>query len=175
MNIFNAFEYRDGALFWKERTEDEFKNPSYCSRWNKRWAGKRAGNQVKRKDSATSYRCICFKGKKYYEHRIIWEILMGPIAEGMEIDHIDHNGINNDINNLRLVSNMDNCKNKPALKNNTSGHIGVSKSGKKWRAYIGKNDKQIFLGSFDSVELAAKARKDAEIRFSYHKNHGAAQ
>jgi hypothetical protein len=35
------------------------------------------------------------------------------------------------------------------------------------------NGKQKRLGSFDRIEEAAKARKEAEIRYGFHENHGA--
>lgn len=54
-------------------------------------------------------------------------------------------------------------------KNNKSGHKGVTwvESRKKWRAYIGYQGKQIFIGNFDKKEDAIKARKLAEEK--YHK------
>ena len=50
------------------------------------------------------------------------------------------------------------------LRNNTSGHKGVSWSASKgkWRAYITLRDKQLFLGYYDDVQEAAKARQEAE-------------
>lgn len=38
------------------------------------------------------------------EHRMIWERHFGPIPEGYEMHHIDHNRLNNDISNLMLVT-----------------------------------------------------------------------
>lgn len=173
MEFTDVFEYLGGALYWKERPASAFKNPSYQGRWNKRWAGKRAGNIVQREESATAYRCVCVCGKKYYEHRVIWEMFFGKIPPGMEIDHLDHNGINNKIENLRITSTAGNSKNKPRLKNNTSGFTGVSRAGGRWRAYIGAGDKQIWLGSFASIEAARNARDSANSKHRYHRNHGA--
>lgn len=48
-------------------------------------------------------RCI-FKGKLTTMHRAIWEMANGPIPEGCEIHHKDHNGLNNDINNLQMLT-----------------------------------------------------------------------
>lgn len=172
MNFNELLEYRDGFLFWKKRLEDKFKDPRYCERWNKRWSGRIAGCEVSRKSSSTAYMTVCVNGKKYYQHRVIWEMLKGKIPDGMEIDHQDHNGLNNLIENLRLTSPLGNGQNKPRLKNNTSGYVGVSKSGSKWRAYIGEGNKQIWLGSFDSFDDAKMAREKASSRYSFHCNHG---
>lgn len=37
-------------------------------------------------------------------HRYVWECINGPIPEGYEIHHIDHNKANNDISNLMLLT-----------------------------------------------------------------------
>lgn len=51
-------------------------------------------------------------GKRYgrYVHRLVWETFMGDIPEGLEINHIDHNKLNNSLSNLELVSHSDNLK-----------------------------------------------------------------
>lgn len=48
---------------------------------------------------------------------------------------------------------------------NTSGYTGVARAGNKWRAYIGYQKKRINLGSFDNIEDAIAARKDAEKKY----------
>ena len=57
------------------------------------------------------YVYIRFMGKLRQAHRIIWEMHHGPIPEGMEIDHINHVTDDNRIENLRLVTRKENCKN----------------------------------------------------------------
>jgi len=58
-------------------------------------------------------------------------------------------------------------------KNNSSGVQGVRilPSGK-FCAYIMVNRKQISLGSYETIEEAATARKDAEALYGFHENHG---
>lgn len=60
-------------------------------------------------------------------HRFIWELKNGKIPKGYEVDHIDRNGLNNQISNLRLVTHAENMCNKSKLKDNISGFIGISK------------------------------------------------
>lgn len=47
-------------------------------------------------------------GKKIAVHRVIWELLNGPIPEGKVIDHINQNRSDNRIENLILASISDN-------------------------------------------------------------------
>jgi hypothetical protein len=90
------------------------------------------------------------------------------------IDHIDGDGSNNPIVNLRDVSHRDNQKNKRLYSNNISGVVGVSfrQSRQKWVAQINTPDGLKSLGRFASFEDAVAARKAGEIKYGYHKNHG---
>ncbi len=47
-------------------------------------------------------------------------------------------------------------------RNNTSGHIGVSKYGDKWRARLMLRGKEVFYGEYDTKEKAVQARENAE-------------
>tara|TARA_R110002153_G_scaffold160823_1_gene313155 strand:+ start:191 stop:676 length:486 start_codon:yes stop_codon:yes gene_type:complete len=95
-------------------------------------------------------------------HRII----MGD-PEGLVIDHINRNPLDNRRDNLRIVSRQENQMNLSINKNNKSGVAGVNwnKNANKWVAQIMYKNKSIFLGIFDNLEDAAKARKDAEEEY----------
>lgn len=88
-------------------------------------------------------------------HRII---LNAPIS--MEIDHIDHNGLNNQKSNLRICTHYQNNINR-YIQNNT-GYAGVYIRKYKDKKYIFAsvkiNNKSIHLGRFRTVEDAALAR-----------------
>jgi|SRR6185436_7449146 len=86
-------------------------------------------------------------------HRLI----MGFPA-GMDIDHINHNTLDNRRTNLRSVPhhvNMLNRKSAPA--NSSSGIRGVRWTKGSWRADIESNKQKFHLGSFASKEDAAAA------------------
>ncbi len=59
------------------------------------------------------YVCLMHNGIKrdYRVHRLVYKVFVGDIPEGMVIDHIDGNKLNNNINNLRCVSPTDNMRN----------------------------------------------------------------
>ena len=99
---------------------------------------------------------------KDYLHRIITNA-----PKGYEVDHIDRNTLNNRRENLRVCTRQENSRNKTKQRNNTSGYKGVSwdKAKKKWRAFISVDKKQIFLGRYDNIEEAIKARQQADIKY----------
>jgi hypothetical protein len=78
--------------------------------------------------------------------------IMKP-KKGFDVDHEDHNGLNNQRYNLRECTHAQNTRNKHKSSNNKSGYKGVIKMGNKWRAKI----RQIYLGLFDSPIDAARA------------------
>ena len=61
--------------------------------------------------------------------------------------------------NLRWVTQQENSVHRTRLsKNNTSGFLGVSRMGTRWRAYFTAGGEHLFLGLFDTAEDAARAR-----------------
>jgi len=110
----------------------------------------------------------------YMVHRLIWFMNYGFIDAKKHIDHINHNKLDNRLINLRLVEENINHKNKPMQKNNTSGYCGVyfNKKSNAWFTSIPLNGKNKYLGAFKDKEDAIKCRKEAEIKYNYHPNHG---
>jgi len=58
--------------------------------------------------------------------------------------------------------------------NNTSGICGVTwnKKAEKWQAQITVAGRGIYLGVYDELQSAGKARKQAEAKYGFHVNHG---
>lgn len=98
----------------------------------------------------------------------------GTIPDGMQIDHINHNRLDNRLENLRLVCHNENSRNRSMNGNNTSKISGVhwDSRNNKWQARISVNGTRITLGHFSSLFDASCARKSAEKKFEYHNNHG---
>lgn len=87
-------------------------------------------------------------------HRVIMRT-----PQGREVDHINHNGLDNRRANLRECSHAENLHNQLHRKTGTSKYRGVywSKKAGKWRACIGCNNKRMSMGQYDSETEAAMA------------------
>ena len=168
------YEPETGKLFWRERTPDMFvdsdKFPAEvnCSQWNARFAEKEGFTKV----DVGGYRRGRVLNIQYQAHRVIWKMIYNEEPE--EIDHVEGNRSDNRIHMLRASNCIDNRKNKKRPLTNNSGVIGVawSKRNRKWRARIKVSKKNYELGFFADFDEAVAARKEAEKKYGFHKNHG---
>lgn len=122
--------------------------------------------------SVEGYLETSIKNKRFLVHRLIWLYMTGNLPE--QVDHINHNRQDNRWINLREVNNTNNIKNCSLSKNSVTKINGVNliKATNKYRAYITVNKKQIHLGIFDNINEAIAARKQANIDYGFHVNHG---
>jgi hypothetical protein len=101
-------------------------------------------------------------GKIQYLHRF----LLGITDPEVQVDHKNHNGLNNQRYNLRTATCADNQHNHWLHTNNTSGFKGVawSKRDKKWNASVTVGNRQLYIGLFPRPEDAARAYDEAAIQ-----------
>lgn len=163
------YDEATGALFWRERPPHFFSTESFCTGWNKRYAGKPALACP----GTRGYLHGAIFDKKYKAHRVAWALVNG-VWPAIHIDHIDGNTSNNRIQNLREANASINQKNKSRLSSNTSGICGVTrvKRDGKWRGRIVSEGKTYSLGCFVNKSDAAKSRKAAEEKFGFTERHG---
>lgn len=104
---------------------------------------------------SAAYGYVGIDGKSYRVHRVIWLLVYGTWPEH-EIDHIDQNKLNNRIENLRPTTRSENMRNIKMHRDNSSGYPGVSWDKKAWkfRADIRADNKNIYLGYFNTAEEA---------------------
>lgn len=78
---------------------------------------------------------VKLNGKLLLTHRVVWELVNGPLQDGEQIDHIDQDPTNNKVENLRKVSHTLNMRNRPKLRTNSSGTTGVHSCDVRGNAY----------------------------------------
>jgi len=100
--------------------------------------------------------------KGIWVHRLI----VG-LPQDKDVDHINHNTLDNRKQNLRVCTHQENLMNSKTQKNNTSGHKGVFflKKQNRYRAKISVNGKSVYLGTFKTFEEAVSARKKGERNY----------
>jgi len=108
-----------------------------------RWSASKQGTRIYAK------RYSKIKNEKRM-HRLIMNT-----PDGMEVDHIDHNGLNNQKSNLRICNRSQNSANKKPMGGRK--YRGICHHGGKVLSYIAKDGEQINLGSYETEDEAAKA------------------
>ncbi len=94
-------------------------------------------------------------------HRLIIGVL-----PSIQIDHIDHNGLNNRRSNLRFATNQQNNFNRKSHVNSSSKYKGVSwkKRERKWVAQISIKGKNKHLGYYANEKEAAMAYNKVALK-----------
>lgn len=102
--------------------------------------------------------------------RTLHSVIMGarPSSDA-QIDHINHNVLDNRRCNLRFVTQTENQRNRKMSQNNKSGHPGVYRNDREgrrpWDCGIWHNGKEIHLGTFDDLGEAIACRQAAEVSY----------
>ena len=116
------------------------------------------------------YLSFMLNGKRYYAHRVIWELCNGSIPADMCIDDVDGNGINNRIDNLRVASRSLNQRNRRLNKKGRFGLDGLVSHRGGYSVYCAGKYIKWTKDFFDACCI----RKSEERRNGYHINNGRA-
>lgn len=76
----------------------------------------------KGRDNDRGYAQVVIDGSRRYVHRLVWETLVGPIPNGLELDHLCRNTLCVNPDHLEVVSHAENVK---------RGNCGVHNRNKK--------------------------------------------
>lgn len=145
--------------------------PRNSKGWNTRFAGKQIGSIT----NTGFYYETSVLSEKWLLHRLAWFYVHGE--KPVVIDHINRDGLDNRLCNLRNVTHEDNMHNVKRHKTNKSGVNGVywHKQCRKWSVQIKINKKTTHVGVFTDFDEACAARKAAEVEHGWHENHGKGQ
>lgn len=152
------------------RNDLEFNPDTGIFRWRHGVASGNGAMRVKPGQEAGTnttdgYRQIRWRGRIYRTHRLAWLYVYGEWPDG-EIDHVNGNGRDNRLSNLRIASRSQNVANTRCRKTNKAGRKGVTWSphAGRWSAWIGAGGKTKHLGYFETRDQAHEAYKDAAQR-----------
>lgn len=126
----------------------------------KRTSNSTAIGEVAGGSKAHGYITICIDYKPYYAHRLAWLFVHGNWPTE-HIDHINGDGSDNRLCNLRAANQTQNLYNAAIHSNNTTGFKGVSfNRGKgEYQAYCSVDKKFYRLGYFATAIEASEARE----------------
>jgi len=106
-------------------------------------------------------------GKVYTKlvHRLIADMFIPNSDIFTEVDHINHNRLDNRLENLRWVTRSDNGRNQGMSKRNTSGEQGICfhKRDNSWRAQWNDNQGKIKEKSFSIKKYGDTQAKQLAI------------
>lgn len=167
-----SYDSETGDFYWKTRPRDMFKTHRSCKAFNNRFANKKVTQKPRLISNNYLQQSIYLLGKNRTASRIAWFMHYGEWPEHI-IDHINGDSTDNRIENLRDVSHKENCRNMARYSTNTTGVAGVSLTEYgTFKARIKVDGEEIHLGNYETLEEAAAARKEAEVEYGYHENHG---
>lgn len=126
---------------------------------------------LKQSVDSVGYPCVNLsdykKQKTFRVHQLVAIAFFNHLPnkyDGLIVDHIDNNKLNNMTTNLQLITNRKNSSKDK--KNKTSKYTGVSwhKQSNKWLAQFRENGRVKYLGTFETEEEARDAYNKSQER-----------
>lgn len=107
------------------------------------------------------------------EHGLLHRWLVSA-PKGMEVDHINHDTLDNRRENLRVITTAQNQQNRKGAQTNnkTSGirNVHWHKSSNSWEVQVKLNRKKIFIGCFKDIHDAELAAIEARKKYFPYAN-----
>jgi len=127
------------------------------------WTGSDCGREP-------AYGRFAIGGRKTGAHRYAYENIVGPIPDGLELDHMCHTTLCVRPEHLRPTTHKQNSENfATAAPSTRTGVRGVSKFDRyTYRATVGHNGERVYAGLFRSLEDAEAAVRAQRLKFHTH-------
>ena len=110
-----------------------------------------------RRSASQKFDVMCNVGGRLNHKIIKLHRFITNAPQGMDVDHINGDPLDNRKTNLRVCTRSENLQNSAKHKDNMSGFKGVSKHKNKWVAQIMNNGTKVKIGLFSTPEEAARA------------------
>lgn len=127
----------------------------FTSKPGNKYSNQPVGARLGTLHKTKGYRYITVKRKLFREHRLVFFYMTGKWPTN-QVDHKNQDKADNRWDNLRDVTALINCSNRPTFRSNTSGCRGVvwNKQCNKWQVLCRSKNKQYYLGLYKDKELA---------------------
>lgn len=140
--------------------------PNTSTAWSRLLAGleRQGGCLVWVRGKTGGYGTLSVGNRMVRAHRLMYEHEVGPIPDGMDVDHSCHNRACCEPSHLRLATRKQNSINRSGPQpGSQTGVRGVYRHGSGFRAQFKAGGKTRNLGTYRTVEEAAEAvRKGRE-------------
>jgi len=120
--------------------------------------------------SSNGYGAFWFSGQNRKPHRILWEIIIGPIPLGLELDHLCTNQICCRLDHLEPVTNKENNFRRRQKKCKRGHEYSIMANGKQ-RCYACKREKTKKL-SEERLRVNPKPTDEERLQSYINKNSG---
>jgi hypothetical protein len=140
------FTYENGNLYWIKKNGTK---------------GIKAG----RFSQTSGYSDVRYQGKSYKVHNLVWIWHGNSLVDGYEIDHIDNNRNNNCIENLQLLTPLENVRKQERVRN-PKGCYFYMKCRNRWKVKLARKQ----IGYFKTEKEAIEALEFARLQFLKHIN-----
>lgn len=121
------------------------------------WTGSKTWN---------GYGFYCLRGRRTRAHRVAYELAVGKIPPGLDIDHMCRTRLCVNPSHLQAVDRKSNNENRSNVGLGATGVRGVAydKMTRKYEAYANHHNKKYSAGRFETIAGAAQAAQDLRLR-----------
>ena len=127
--------------------------------------------------TARGYKVVGIANKRHLVHRLVVETYLGAIPDGYEVDHINRNRSDNNVENLRIVTHIENQRNtayhdRVTSRDGTHTYENEKQYNKEYHRiyYLTNKDKVLEYQSKYRSKHPDKVRNRLSRYFASHKN-----